>query len=417
MVTRLKKFLQGHQGAIAVMAAFVIPLLIGFLTLSIDFGSLFDQKRKLQQASDTSAINGAWALVYQSSAQAYNYALDAANKNSFSSTTGTFTFNNPPSTGAFIGDPLAVEVKLSQPGNLRLLKYFGIDSITLNTRSVASTKILPICALTSSASVSGVTSSSALTLSGGANVLMNNCGIGINATGSAAMNIVGNSTLTTDFVAIVGSYKSTSNANLNIKDGIDTGVPPIQDPFINLKPPSFSGCTTNNYSTKSKVTLNPGVYCGGMSLTGKANVTLNPGVYIIDRGSLSLGAQSQMTGEDVTFILTSSTNSNYPTINIAGGASTNLSAPTTGQWANFLFFEDRRAPGLTHSVTGGSAQILSGILYFPSSSLKYAGSTSAAGSVCVQLAANTLTFTGGATLGSSCSTESAFKIGKVKLVE
>jgi hypothetical protein len=60
---------------------------------------------------------------------------------------------------------------------------------------------------------------------------------------------------------------------------------------------------------------------------------------------------------------------------MSGGASVNLSAPTTGTYAGVLFYQDR---GDTNDATlvGGDTQLMQGILYFPTAHLNYTGGSS-----------------------------------------
>ncbi|MGC9946599.1 MAG: hypothetical protein ABSF64_09560 [Bryobacteraceae bacterium] len=48
-----------------------------------------------------------------------------------------------------------------------------------------------------------------------------------------------------------------------------TGVTPRPDPFASLAPPAYSGCNFNNYvMIAGAEALNPGVYCGGITILG-----------------------------------------------------------------------------------------------------------------------------------------------------
>ena len=116
----------------------------------------------------------------------------------------------------------------------------------------------------------------------------------------------------------------------------------VPDPYQNVPVPSEQGqgCAQHNYTAKATVTLDPGVYCGGIGLNANANVTLNPGVYFIDQGSLSVNGSATLTGTGVTLVFTSSGN-NYASATINGGATVNLTAPATGSTAGIVLFGDR----------------------------------------------------------------------------
>src|SRR6185369_5070029 len=83
----------------------------------------------------------------------------------------------------------------------------------------------------------------------------------------------------------------------------------------------------------------------------------------------------------------------------AGGATSNLSAPTSGPWQGMLFYQDR-ADTTSASLVGGSGQLMTGILYFPSASLAYtAGSTTTAQSATI--ICDTLNITGNSYIAQS----------------
>src|SRR6185437_4705428 len=157
------------------------------------------------------------------------------------------------------------------------------------------------------------------------------------------------------------------------------------------------------YSAKSTVTLDPGVYCGGMQFNAGANVTLNPGVYYLDRGSLTVNGSATLQGSGVTLVFTSSTGSNYPTATIAGGATVNLTAPTTGALAGIVIFGDRNMPtGSSFKFAGGASQTFGGAIYTPKGSVSFAGG-SGTGNGCTQLIADTITFAGSSNFAINCS--------------
>ena len=79
----------------------------------------------------------------------------------------------------------------------------------------------------------------------------------------------------------------------------------------------------------------------------------------------------------VTLIFTSSTGSNYKSMDFSGNATIDLSAPPTGPTAGMVIFQDRNTPSsVTANLGGGSGQLFTGALYFPSTSLDYGGNAS-----------------------------------------
>src|SRR5262249_8079765 len=148
--------------------------------------------------------------------------------------------------------------------------------------------------------------------------------------------------------------------------GIYTGAGATGDPYSSVPDPSFSGCYQHNFSSHSTVTIDQGVYCGGIQLNAGANVKMNPGTYYLDGGNLQVNVSATLSGNGVTLVFTSSSGANYATATINGGATINLTAPTTGAYAGIVMFGDRNMPlDTTFKFNGGATQSLNGAIYMP----------------------------------------------------
>jgi hypothetical protein len=158
--------------------------------------------------------------------------------------------------------------------------------------------------------------------------------------------------------------------------------------------PSFGACTQTNFSKtgSSNATLNPGVYCGGISISGSGTTTFNSGTYILNGGALSVSGSGMITGSNVMFFNTGQGGRTPAAINMSGSGQVTLSAPTAGAYQGMLFVQDRNITyGGTNSFTGSSTSTFTGTLYFPSTAVTYTGSSSGTFTAII---AKTLTFTG-----------------------
>ena len=109
-------------------------------------------------------------------------------------------------------------------------------------------------------------------------------------------------------------------------------------------------------------TLSPGVYCGGLVISGSSHVTFRPGVYVMKDGPLEVTMTSTITGENVGFYLTG----DNALFLFAGGSTVSLTAPKDGPLAGLLFFEDRSNPaGRYHEIVSENARKLVGTIYLP----------------------------------------------------
>jgi len=205
-----------------------------------------------------------------------------------------------------------------------------------------------------------------------------NCGIYVNSTASDAFTAKGTSTTTASVIDIVGGTKITGGASVTPTP--TTGTTAVADPLASLPAPTYSGCDHTSFSASGGTyTLNPGVYCAGISITGQTTLTLNPGIYILNGGGLSsTSANTSITGNGVFFYNTSNGYSFGP-LSLAGGTSITLTAPTSGTYQGILWFQDRAiTSSATNSFVGGSTFNTSGAIYMPTGSLDFKGNSSTA---------------------------------------
>jgi Flp pilus assembly protein TadG len=200
-------------------------------------------------------------------------------------------------------------------------------------------------------------------------VFQTGCGVNVNSSYYAALKLVGSASIIGTGIAtikIVGGYVADTNSTISPLPV--TGLPNFSDPMVDVPPPTVGGCDSTGVSigNNQNQTINPGVYCGAINITGHATLTMNPGLYIITTGGLSVGGQATLNGSGVTIYL--QTNS----ASLSGGAATNLTAPTSGPWQGILFYQDR-SDTTSASLVGGSGQLMTGVLYFPSTHIDYTG--------------------------------------------
>jgi hypothetical protein len=112
----------------------------------------------------------------------------------------------------------------------------------------------------------------------------------------------------------------------------------------------------NNQST----TLLPGVYCGGLQITGTSTVSLSPGLYVIKDGQLKVGNTASIQGTDVSFYLTG----RNAVLDFDNQTSIDLSAPKNGALAGMLIFEDRTVQlNQHHQIKSRNAPNMLGTIY------------------------------------------------------
>ena len=195
-----------------------------------------------------------------------------------------------------------------------------------------------------------------------------NCVIRVNSTHSLAFEASGISTLSAAQFAVNGGYNNSGDSTISPSPTTGAGI--VADPYANLPAPNVSAtCDQTSYSLAGSSTdsISPGVYCGGISVSGSAQLTLNPGVYILNGGGFNVSGTANITGNNVMFFLTGQNGYTNAPLNFSGSATVTLSAPASGPYQWILFYQDRSAPYQQSNVieaTGLSR--CAGAFYFPS---------------------------------------------------
>jgi hypothetical protein len=282
----------------------------------------------------------------------------------------------------------------------------------------------------------------ALNASNGVSV-QSECGFWINSSNTTnALSVTGGSTLAALDSSTVNVVGITSTSNGGNVTPTPTRSSPALDPFLTRDVPLQRSVTSNHpyacsygstggcahtstgtyvcdhgvaggagttYNTGgSTVTLNPGVWCGGITIGNVSTVTFNPGVYILDGGGLSIGqggGVSSATGTGVTFYSTGTntgSTSTYRGITITNGVTTvQLSAPTSGSMAGLVYYQDPSLTTLpvssntTSIFAGGVSPMLAGSIYLPNTAINFSNGTSSS-TASVGMVVYDAVFTGGA---------------------
>ena len=395
----LLRFRRDQSGSYLIMSGLLMPVLIGIAALGSEVGLWLYKHQRMQGAADVGAVSA--AIAYGKN-HGSNLALEAgAVTASYDFIAGVdnvaVTVNRPPLSGRYTATPAAVEVIVQQPQTPLLTALWRATPVSISARSVAVGNPDGLgCVLALNPNAGG-----AITSQGNSKVNLKGCSLFDDSGNATALTNGGSATIAALSVGVVGGISGTSG--ITTTQGIETGMSPVADPYGSVSPPSFSGCSHTNFTAKNAVTIDPGVYCGGIGLNANANVTLNPGTYYLDRGSLSVNGGAVMTGDGVTLVFASSTGSNYATATINGGATVNLTAPTSGATEGIVMYGDRNMPvGTAFKFNGGASQTLRGAIYFPEGSVTFAGGADT-GNGCTQLVADTITFTGDSNFAINCS--------------
>lgn len=410
----LRRIFADQRGNALIITAAALPLVIGSAGLATDTVQWAMWKRQLQRSADSAALAGVFGIVQGQDHQAA-VNRDLAINSHVGIATTTVVQRSP---AGFSSDPYAVRVQLS------VQKRLGFSSLFMSTPpTVTAAGTATVVAQGQYCVISlEPTTTTGLTYTGNAMVDMG-CGQATNSIGGTAVDASGSSTIIASPIAAVGGIPASNNF------AAGTDVHPYSmrqvDPFASINPPVPSGsCPNINVNTTETVSLSAGCY-GNMTLNG--TVTLGPGTYVLDAGSLSIGSQARVSCSGCVIILTSRTATNNPgsigNVDINGGATVSMTAPTSGTYAGILFYQDRRAldgnsANRNSRINGNSSSTYQGAFYFPAQKITFNG-TSGMVTNCIQMVARRVEFSGNTQITNVCpvgSGASSFDATTIRLV-
>jgi hypothetical protein len=292
-----------------------------------------------------------------------------------------------------------VETIVTRDNPTYFMRLFGMSSAPVSARSVARVTSSPNCIY-----VLDPAASNALLATGNGNATVR-CGIVVDSSSSTAAAANGNGCISATAITIVGNYNSKSNG-CGLQPTPTTGNSVVPDPLAYLTPPTVGPCDQTNYALSiGTATINPGVYRGGITISGAATILyVNPGTYVLNGGGLAVSGQANIIGTGVMFYNTGNATHPYAPLSLTGGSITALIAPVSGPYEGILFFQDRSISSTVDNIiAGGSLSIYTGALYFPKTPLRYAGNSLQNGGYTI-IVTKTLTFAGISALSADYST-------------
>ena len=418
----LRKLWRNESGNALIVCAATLPLVIGAAAIGVDTIQVSVAKRQLQRTADSAALAGAYALVQSEPVEtSVNHDLALNDDIALSAAP---VIENAPTAGVEAGNPLAVRVVLAAERSVPFFSFFMGSTMDVNVEATAAIVYQGQYCMVALED----TNVTAITFAGSTTVNLG-CGVVSNSTAANAVSADGSSTVVASPVAAVGGVPSSSSYASGTM--LLPYSPPQADPYADLPNPTVpSGCSNQTYrilpnSTPPALTPVAGttnVYCySGFDIKGPWTIP-DDAIIIVDGGTLEFGAQADVTGNGVTFILTSSTAATDPssiaTISMHGNAVLDITAPTSGTYEGVLMYQDRRAAYGDSHINGNSASRFEGGFYFPARRLTFNGNTGMQ-TTCVQLVARRLNFSGNSNIQNSCPTgggAEAFDANFVRLV-
>jgi Flp pilus assembly protein TadG len=405
----LKNLISSERGNVLLIGAATMPLLIGSAAFAVDTIQLSVWKRQLQRAADSSAIAGAYALsVGDDTHDAIHRDLD---KNAFP----VLTQEEDISLDPRLGFNRVVRVTLTATRTLPFVSVFTNAPTTIVGDATA--------ALVDDGTFCMVSlydgDDAGIDVNGNSTVTLG-CGMKTNSHAEDSVTAGGSSSVQAIPIASQGGLDGDSN-NFVEPTVLQPYSAAQQDPLAYLPNPSptAGSCTAAlDVPSNTTVTLAAGDHCySSITVHGTLNLTGPNSTLTAYGGDITMNAQAQVNGTGVTLIMTGADGA-AGDLKINGGATLNLSAPSSGTYRGVLMYRDRRAANIEIKINGGADSTLTGALYFPSSDLAFEGNAGMDVN-CLQMVGQKLTFRGSATITNTCPAgggSSAFQQTIVRLV-
>jgi len=386
----IKRFIDCRKGSVAPMLALAALPLFGFVGAAVDFSRAASVRTSMQTALDATVLMLAKDTQTQSDEQ-----FSASFTSYFNS-----NFSHPDISNLNVTASKSSSIVTASATGVVAHRFMGLIglsamNVAVHAKAEATADGLG-CVLSLHPNAPGAT-----TGQGSTGVLLNGCSLYDNSDSVTALTVGGSAHITAYSVGVVG--KVSGEENITTTQGIRTGMGIVKDPYAAASYPAFFGCTEQNFTAKNDITIDPGVYCNGITVHSGAVLTLNPGIYYLDGGSLTVNGGATLTGVGVTLVFTKKNKNDYATASINGNATINLKPPNYGSTAGIVIFGDRQMPvGTSFKFNGGAEQYLGGAIYVPTGEVSFSGGSSTSTS-CTQLIAGTVIFTGNSNFALNCA--------------
>jgi cytoskeletal protein CcmA (bactofilin family) len=277
----MNRICRNQNGQIVVLMALLIPVIFGFIALSIDLGYFVFQKDRMQHAVDLSAL-GAIQKTGINPVEVIATAIDLSEKNGIQK--NELTINHP-----YAADINKLELIATRNVEFYFLPFIGIDSQVITVNAVAERKQKTIIQTTS-------TTFDYAVFSGSSSSTMTMRGNGTTVTGNIHSN---------DSIRIMGN-DHVINGNVTAKNGVQSFNTTVKG-LINQTAPIVPMVQVdfNAYQALATKTYPTNTIFSNMDISGvwmvNGNCQINGGL-VTGKGILLVNGDLQISGNGLQYL-------------------------------------------------------------------------------------------------------------------
>lgn len=383
-----RRFHRNEKGSVSTLVAITLPALIGFSVLAIDVGHYYFIRTSLQQAVDIGGLSILTKMRNESrvdqlkvSVMTAKYRDDAialAKKNlpaaangdavrQYDVLFGKWDFKRKrflPRGDKFPTNAVKISAQMSASRSNPVSTLFGKmfkNHVDVSVDTVAVMPVPPAFHMLSP------DASGALAMHGHTDLDVHV--VQVNSTASDAFEMTASEAgIGSPYMGIAGGAPGVSARS------VETGVNTVRDFLGDLAAPVYGGCDETGYvTTELRPVLEPGVYCGGLTITGAEEVTFKEGnePFVITGGPLVVDASMRdkpIKGDNVLIYLADK----QAELQLHGG-DFSIRAKRTGQWAGVAVMTARGANAPEKHTVENADAYFSGIFYAPESKVEFTG--------------------------------------------
>ena len=361
-----------RRGNVAVIVAVCMTLLLGFAAIALDGGLIQHNRRSAQTAADAAALAAANDLYIHyptylgvdSPGSAATAAMAAASANGFNNdnVTNKVTVSIPPTSGLHTGKAGFVQVDIEYYQQRAFSRIWGGGAITITAKAVAVGQWVPF---RNGILVLDPADPAALNNNGNGVMQVLNADVIVNSSAPDGGVATGSGTITAPNFYFSGAPGYSTSGSGTFNGNKFNNQPPTPDPLAYLDPPKIADLpmqshNPTNISGNRSATLSPGVYRGGIHVSGQANLILNPGIYYMESGSFSFTGQGSLQASGV--MIYTDPNQNSDVVNVNGLGQMSWSPMATGPYKGISLWQ-RRSSENTIYLTGNGSSAITGTFY------------------------------------------------------